>query len=257
MLRRLFFAVPGEGVEEDVELPLRDHARVELPDRAGRGVPRVGEKRLPCLFAVAVDRLERGEGQVDLAPDFDFPALADPERQGPDRLDVGRHVVALEAVPPGDGPDDGPVAVNDRDAQAVDLELAHVGDLPAGEELADPVVELFEFPGRVDVVDAHHRRRMADGGEAVEGFPPDALGRGIGRDQARIGRFEGLELLDQGVELGVGDLRIALDVVFLLVMEDLGPEAPDAGRGLLQGRDLLRHGGVGSPFPGSLYRESG
>ena len=75
-------AVDEQGIEKDVELPGRDLARIEEPDRARRGVPRVGEKRLVPRLALPVDPAEGLEGQIDLAADLDRAALGDASAAG-------------------------------------------------------------------------------------------------------------------------------------------------------------------------------
>ena len=49
----------------------------------------------------------------------------------------------------------------------------------------------------------------------------DALGRRIDRDEIGMIALEVLQLAQQRVELGVGDLRGRIDVVALFVMADL------------------------------------
>ena len=51
------------------------------------------------------------------------------------------------------------------------------------------------------------------------------------RDEIRIVGFELLELVQEGVELGVGDLRGAVDVVLLLVVANQRAEFLDAVEG--------------------------
>jgi hypothetical protein len=65
---------------------------------------------------------------------------------------------------------------------------------------------------------------MLDGGEGFGRASGDTLGRRVGRDEVRVLGLEPLELVQQPVELLVGDLRVVVDVVALFVMADGGPE---------------------------------
>ena len=72
---------------------------------------------------------------------------------------------------------------------------------------------------------------MADGLEALGGSSADPLGGRIGILQLRMRVFERFELVHQRVELGVGDLRVVVNVVALFVMANEGTELVDALRG--------------------------
>src|SRR5205085_554303 len=96
--------VGGEGfalaaqdvVGEEVEAAARDDLRVELADRAGGGVARVGELRLVRLLALEVERREGPARQIRLAAHLHLPALSDlqAEREAADGAHVLRHVLA-------------------------------------------------------------------------------------------------------------------------------------------------------------------
>ncbi len=230
--------VDDEVVEKDVQAARGRLARIEQAQGAGRGVAGVGEEGLAGLLAGPVDVAEGGDGQIDLAADLDLALDGDDERQGADGLDVGRDIVAAEAVAAGHGPGEAAVPVEDGDAEAVDLELGRIGDGPAAEGLLDPGLELADLVLVVAVVDAQHRGPVGDRGEALEGPLADALGRRFRRDQLGEAGFEVAQLGHEPVELGVGDLGVGVDVVLALVMDDvaakrLGPGAflPAGGRG--------------------------
>ena len=65
---------------------------------------------------------------------------------------------------------------------------------------------------------------MLDGREALDGTAGDALGRRIGRDEIGMLASSALELVQQRVELVVGDLGLVVDVVALFVVADLVAE---------------------------------
>ncbi len=64
------------------------------------------------------------------------------------------------------------------------------------------------------------------------GAAADALGRRIGGDEIGMIALEILQLAQERVELGVGDLRVLVDVVALFVMADLLAKLFDAGGGI-------------------------
>ncbi len=234
-LGRLLPPVDEEGVEEHAEIAGGHQPRIEEADGAGRGVAGIGEERLAGLLAVPVDGPEGGERQVDLAADLDLPSGLDDQRQRADGLDAGADVVAAVAVAAGDGPGELAVAVDDGDAQAVDLQLGRVGDGPAGQELADAVFELADLVLGVPVLDAQHRGPVADGRETFDGLLADPLGGRLGRHQAGETGFEVAEIADETVELLVGDLGVVVDVVFALVVKDLPAQRLDPGAVLRPG----------------------
>ena len=69
-------------------------------------------------------------------------------------------------------------------------------------------------------------------GKAFGRSAADALSRGVDGDEVRVIALEILELAQQRIELGVGDLRRGVDVIALFVMADLLAELVDAGRGI-------------------------
>src|SRR5207244_13030242 len=66
----------SHGIRERLQPPSRGDGRIELPQRAGRRVPRVGKDGLAPLLALAVDLLELLVRQKDLAPHLDEGAWA-------------------------------------------------------------------------------------------------------------------------------------------------------------------------------------
>ena len=59
------------AVGDDIEPPLGDDARIELLERAGRGIARVGERFLAGRDDGLVHPLELGRRHVDFAADFE------------------------------------------------------------------------------------------------------------------------------------------------------------------------------------------
>ena len=126
------------------------------------------------------------------------------------------------------------VLVGERDAQAVNLQLGDVGDrrLEPG-AFAHALVERAQLLLVVGVVEAEHRRDVLDRLETFDRAAADALCRRVGRDEIRVLRFEPLELVQQRIELLVGDLGVVVDVVALFVMPD---GVAELGEARLDGR---------------------
>ena len=145
--------------------------------------------------------------------------------------DVGRHVFAARAVAARRAAHEAAVLVGQRDAQAVDLQLGDVrrpAASPSAGALAHALVERPQLLLVVGVVEAEHRREVFDGREALDRAAGDALRRRIGGDELGMLRLEPLELVQQAVELLVGDLGIVVDVVALFVVPDRVAQLVDA-----------------------------
>src|SRR5205807_3551622 len=120
-----------DGVHEALQRPARGDARVELAYRSGGGVAGIGVVRFAGLLEIVVEPGEAALGEVGLTAHLDLrwkPGLhrAQPGRDGADGAQLGGDVLALDAVAPSRAASVRPVAVGERDRQAVDLQLADV-----------------------------------------------------------------------------------------------------------------------------------
>ncbi len=229
-MRRLFG--PYELVHIGRQAALRDQRRVQIAHRARGGVAGIGKEGLARLFAFAVRPLERRARHEHLAADVD-PArrtAAKAEWNRPDRSHVGRHVLAAGAVASRGADEQPPIPVGQRDAQPVDLQLGDVPDRLGAEagSLADALVERLQLVVAVGVVETEHRRDVLDRREAFNGTTGHTLGRRVGRDEIRMLGLETFQLVEQAVELFVGDVGVAVDVVALFVVADQVAELVDA-----------------------------
>ena len=89
------------GISEEFERPTRGYRRVQLAQRAGRGVTRIGENRFSGRRALLVQRKETGALQIHLAAYLDQlgPTLAGKHfRHGVERAQVRGDVFARGAV---------------------------------------------------------------------------------------------------------------------------------------------------------------
>ena len=121
--------VRADAVHDQPQRPGGGDPRVLLPQGAGGGVARVGERRLALLDHAGVDVGERGDREVDLAAHLEQLRDVVPGQLLRDVLhgaDVRGDVLPRRAVAAGGGADHAAVLVDDRDRDAVDLELAQV-----------------------------------------------------------------------------------------------------------------------------------
>ena len=219
--------------------------RVLLAQRARRGVAgvHVAGQALALLFLV--ERVPRRDGHVDLAPDLQHVGgvarelLGDLGQGG----HVGGDVLAHPTVAPGGGLDVAALLVADGHRQAVDLQLADVvhrrirGLAQPTLEAGAPGHELLQLEG---IVQRHHPNGVLDRGEGGGRRAADILRRRVGRGQVRELGLQGLQLTNEGVEVGVADQRVVERVVALVVEPNLLSQL----LGPLGGGDLVG-GGVG------------
>ncbi len=157
------------------------------------------------------------------------PTSADKaSRDGLDGGHVGGDVLAGAAVSPGGRLHVASVPVGERHGQPVDLQFAFERG-SCGDALGQPVGPRLELLGREGVVQAHHGDPVFDGGELGRGAAPPT-GSVSGNGQVGVVGLDVAQLPDQGVVLGVGDLRIILLVVALVVVLDEPPELVGPGR---------------------------
>src|SRR5262249_9394233 len=94
------------------------------------GVARVGERWRPGLLEGAIHLRELGARHEYLAPYLErrraHEGSAQYHRNGPDRPEVRGNFLADAAIASGCAPDEPAGLVHERDAESVDLRLAHV-----------------------------------------------------------------------------------------------------------------------------------
>ena len=227
----------------DAVAPDRQRARggqlgVELADRAGGGVARVGEGRLARLGALLVERGEGRQRQVDLAAHLEQRRrVLDAQRDRADRAQVLGHLLADLAVAAGGAAHEHAVLVDERDREPVDLRLGHEARRRPSPRPGAPASAPSAHPGGhlllvARVGERQHRLEVAHLLELVERLGADALRGRVRRPQLRVLGLEVAQLVQQRVVLGVRDLGVVEDVVAVVVVVELPPQL---GRPVLGG----------------------
>ena len=137
-------------------------------------------------------------------------------RSGSERRVFG-HVLARLPVPASYRLPEHAASVERRHRQAIHLQLGHVTIGGVAEQLTHPPVEIPQLAFVQSVVQAEHRRAMADLHESFARLTAHSLGGGIGRHQLRMPVFQLAQPVHQLVVLGVADLGGVQNVVQVLV----------------------------------------
>ena len=171
----------AQRIDKDVERPSGGDARIELANRPGRAVARVGEKRLAVGRAFVVDLLKGRARQIHLAAYFEVwrRSVVQSQRQRADRLEVGCNVLALRAVTACRADAEATLLVAQHDCQTVDFGLDREVANLAPEQAGDPLVPGAQRVGREGVGQAEHRHPMWHHGELGRRAGSDALCRRI------------------------------------------------------------------------------
>ena len=159
-----------------------------------------------------------------------------------DGAHVERHVLARGAVAARGCAHEGAILVGKRHAQAVDLELAGIGDAAGTECILgalEPRVKLIKIHG---VVHGIHARHVRDRCKLLAHIAAHALGIAVGRHQIRIGRLNLLQLNEHFVESGIRDLGRIEHVVAVGMVVELMAQLGRARRRL--GAGISRCSGI-------------
>ena len=198
--------------DENVELSLCRHARVQLAQRARRGVARVSKQRLSELLLLGVERFKAGAGHEDLAAhDETRGRTGQRHGDGADGLEVLRHVLTDKPVAPCCAADKFTVDILQRHGKSVDLGL----DTVHGFRLvfAEPFVKFPQLVERKHVLQALERHSVAHLHKLLKRLAADASGRAVGLGEFRILRLELFQAAQLPVIVVVRHLRRILHVV--------------------------------------------
>ena len=213
------------GIKEGSEVAPRRDLGILLTKTAGGGVARIGERIAAFRIGLFVQAHEAALGHVDLTAHLDGHACIGSHvgKSGggkahghvTDSAHVERDVLACGAIAARGGAHKGAVLIGDRHAEAVDLELAGIGNLSRTERrlrALEPFIQLLEVHSVIHGVHARHvrhRLELLDIHEAAT----HALRVGLRRDELGIARLDVLQLDEELVEGGVRDLGCIEDVI--------------------------------------------
>ena len=214
--------LPHQGIERTIQLPAGGLGRTLQLERPCRRIARVGERSLADVLAFPVQPFERTQRHKNLAPYLELRRISfarEPQRHGPNRPDIGRHVVAPGPVAPGHGSRQTAVLVGQTDGRAVEFQFAYIFGLPY--LLTDPGIELAYFVHRISVRERQHRVAVLDGLESVGRIGTDPLRGRIGVGEFGMGLLEPLQFPHQLVEFVIADRRVVQYVITIIMVVDL------------------------------------
>ena len=138
----------------------------------------------------------------DLAAQRELALVRDARGDAANGADVGRDLLALDAVAARGGLDDAPALVDDLDARAVELRLdREARHVAVAEPVDDASMELEHVLGRVRVVEREHPVLAPDLRDEGSRLAAHALRRRVGRDELGVLGLERPQLLHEHVEL--------------------------------------------------------
>ena len=191
-----------------------------LLERARCGIARIGQQRFAVLLAFAVEAVERGIGHQHFAPYFEEIGVVAPlqvQRNGANRADIGRYVIAPCAVAPRHGTEQSSVFVGERDGRAVEFELAD--ELRLSELFLDASDEFVQLVERIGIAQRKHRIFVLHLDKVLVDVAAHAHARRSGIEMFRMPGFQILQFPHQLVELLIGDDgRIQYIVVVVMAM---------------------------------------
>ena len=199
------------AVGEKGQRPVAGDLGVELTQRAGGGIARIG-KGLAAAFDLAlVERLEIGVAHVHLAAHLEHLGRAGEHLgDGVDGAGIDGDILARLAIASGGGSDQRAVFIAQREREAVDLGFGGIGQLGIGGPVqiaADAGVE-FQHVGIVEgIAEAHHPHLVADLGKAFGRGGTDLIRGAVGPFQFRESRLDLGVAAFERIVIGVGDLR--------------------------------------------------
>ena len=242
----------GDGIDKGSQVATCRDLGILLAQGSGGCVARVGEGIAALGIGLIVQAHKAALGHVDLAANLDG-ALAVGAHVGERRLGqvhghvldgahVERHILARGAVAARRRAHEGSILVGKRHTQAVDLELAGIGDA-AGTKCVlgtlEPRVKLIKIHS---VIHGIHARHVRDRRKLLAHVAAHALGIAVGRHKVRVGSLDFLQLNEHFVESGIRDLGRVEHVVAVSVVVELVAQLGRACGRL--GTGIGRRGGI-------------
>ena len=232
----------GDGIDKGGQVAARRNLRILLTQAASSGVARVGEGVAALGIGLFIQTYKAAFGHIDLAAHLNGTlavgahvgerGLGQVHGHVLDGSHVERHVLARGAVAARGRAHESSVLVGKRHAQAVDLELAGIGDATGTERILDalePRVEFVQVHGIIHGIHACHVRYRR---KLLAHVSAHTLGITVGCHQVGIGRLDLLQLNEHFVEGGIRDLGCIEHVVAVRVGIELVAQLGRARGGL-------------------------
>ena len=140
--------VAQQVIQVGVKMSAGNERRVKTLQRAAGGIARIGEQRLLRRLALCVKTLEHRPRHKHFAAYLKLTrpvAVLQDERNAPYRPDVGRNVVAMNAVAASNSADKPAVDIGQRNGQTVVLHLATYLKILSAQAFAYAVVKAIQW----------------------------------------------------------------------------------------------------------------
>ncbi len=232
------------GVAEQRQGPGGGDGGIELAQRAGRRVARIGEQGLLAgLGALLVQTEEIGARHINLAAHLQHRRRRALQglRQILQGLEIGGDVLALDAVAARGALDETAILVAQADRQPVDLRLGDEFDHLLGgqaEKAADLGLEINDILVAEGIVERQHRPRMAHLAETLGRRRADLAARAVLAHQLGKALLDGDVAQAKRVILGVRGQRRVLLVIGDVELVDLRGQTRQFLGGLLESQIL-------------------
>jgi len=239
--------VHTQRVGEKRQRPLRGDRRIELSQRAGGAVARVGQRLFAMRQRAFVEFFKAGARHVHLAAHFQHGrcGAAQVQRDGTDGADIGGYIFAAGTIAARRRAYQRAMFVAQADGQAVELGLDRKQRFAFAGVFDDTAHEGMHLVVAEGIAQRQHRQLVHHLGEPGRGFVAYPLGRRVGHDQFGMLGFQRLQFAHQAVVFGVRDARRIEHEIAVVGVVDPAPQLSrallGAGRCGMRLRILRRH----------------
>ena len=231
----------AQAVGKESQRARSRYTRVELAQRTGGGIARVGKFLIAFFPLLAIELFEVRLEDQDFTPHFKQLwriHRMKPQRNGLDRAQIGGHILAGVAVASRRTLNQDPVFIDQANRQAVEFGVHRIFHLFDTEPLPHAPVECRHFFILERIVEGKHGHSVGQLGKFGEGRGANAPGGGIGRGKQRMFRLQSLQFAEQLVILGIRDFRLIQNVIQVVVPLDFPAQKMGASSEILRNNHL-------------------
>ena len=216
-------------MDNKAQWPGRSDARVQLSQRSGGGIARVGELLVTGGGLATIERDEFGLEHVNLTAHLgDIGRVGWKHlRQPDDMADIGRDIFADSAIAPRCPGNQLTTFITQAGGQAVDFGLGEQRDrfiIAQPQKTPDPTDKIARFVIRKNIIKAEHRAAVRHLAKAGSDRRADLAARAVIAHQMRKLRLDGGIAADQRVIITIADAWCILGVVAPVVHGNLGSQ---------------------------------